>query len=285
MVDSPQADNRSADSGGDQTAAFDRRIDCLQHLAHRFIVLGASNVARGQATIVAAARSVWREPLDLLGAWGHGRGYVKDCWVLGRALPAIVRCGLWEDLALRERINTNVLLADVGNDLLYGATPDKILACVETCLVRLRPVADRIAVCGLPIARILALGPLRFRAFRSVLYPFSQLQLSTAQRWAEEIDEGLRELAQQPGMHFVEPQSQWYGIDPIHITQWQMRAAWREVFSAFADNHSNTLDRASTAEGLYLRILTPHRRRIFGWQQRQQQPAGHLHDGSVVSLY
>ncbi|MEX0819484.1 MAG: hypothetical protein WD070_07815, partial [Pirellulaceae bacterium] len=87
----------------------------------RVVLLGASNIARSPAIVFDSARSAWGSPLDIVAATGHGRSYGMTSCVLGRTLPGILQCGLWEALATRPLVPTAALLTDIGNDILYGA--------------------------------------------------------------------------------------------------------------------------------------------------------------------
>src|SRR5579872_6971938 len=85
----------------------------------RVILLGASNVANGFPTIVATAGRLLGAPLDVLGAFGHGRSYAMRMGILWHELPGIRECGMWPVLEARPPAPTFALLTDVGNDLLY----------------------------------------------------------------------------------------------------------------------------------------------------------------------
>jgi hypothetical protein len=69
-------------------------------------MLGASNLAIHLPTVVETAARLWGRPLDLLAAIGHGRSYGMTSRVMGRVLPGILQCGLWDDLARRPPAET-----------------------------------------------------------------------------------------------------------------------------------------------------------------------------------
>ncbi len=90
------------------------------------VLLGASNLTRGISTVVGMARGIVGEPSEFLIAMGHGRSYGQRSSVLGRSLPGITQCGLWE--ALRHaRGPTSALITDIGNDVIYGVPVETIL--------------------------------------------------------------------------------------------------------------------------------------------------------------
>ncbi len=103
----------------------------------RVVILGASNVLRSISTVLATAERLRGQPLDFLAAAGHGRSYGLTSRVLGRSLPAIRACALWETIFRRPQVPTVSLVTDVGNDLLYGASVETIASWVEECLTKL----------------------------------------------------------------------------------------------------------------------------------------------------
>ncbi len=105
--------------------------------ARRVVLLGASNLTRGVSTVIETAAAYWGRPLEVFAALGHGRSYGAASSVMGRELPGIVQCGLWEDLRRQGAAATAALITDVGNDLLYGAPPEVIADWVQQCAERL----------------------------------------------------------------------------------------------------------------------------------------------------
>src|ERR1700741_1738016 len=100
----------------------------------RVILLGASNLTRSFPTVVATVRQTWDEPIEIMAAMGHGRSYGQDSRVLGRKISGIFPCALWQDLQNRAAMPTTALLTDIGNDLMFGATHDRLQNWIEGCL-------------------------------------------------------------------------------------------------------------------------------------------------------
>ncbi len=94
----------------------------------RAVLLGASNLTRGISTVVETAQIVCQRPLEILAAAGLGRSYGIDSRVLGRTLPGIVHCGLWNTLSQKRPIPTYALITDIGNDILYSVEVSQIAA-------------------------------------------------------------------------------------------------------------------------------------------------------------
>src|SRR5882724_9649210 len=99
----------------------------------RVILLGASNLTRSFPRVIETVRRTWREPIEIMVAMGHGRSYGQDSVVLGRKISGIFPCALWRDLQNRAPLPTTALITDIGNDFLYGVTPDRLFEWVEGC--------------------------------------------------------------------------------------------------------------------------------------------------------
>src|SRR5438105_2980806 len=85
----------------------------------RVVLLGASNLTQGLATILKIAQRQFAAPLEVYAALGHGRSLGQPTRVLGRELPGMLDCRLWSALERASPLPTAVLLTDIGNDLLY----------------------------------------------------------------------------------------------------------------------------------------------------------------------
>ncbi|MHB1037955.1 MAG: hypothetical protein ACYC35_26275 [Pirellulales bacterium] len=254
--------------------------------ARRVVLLGASNLTRGISTVVETARRVWGRPLEMLVAMGHGRSYGWGSWFLGRRLPGIVDCGLWRALADRPALPTAALVTDIGNDLIYEAPLEDVVAWVETCLDRLSRAEARVVMTLLPTCNLAKLSPWRFRLFRTLFFPKSRLPLETLVERASELNDRVRRLGESRQITLVQPQAEWYGLDPIHVRRGSWPAVWHEILSAWHDGAGRAeAYSASLARCLYLRLLPPEERRFLGREQRRPQPAGRLPDGSTMAVY
>lgn len=252
--------------------------------ARRFIVLGASNVALSFPALVATAHRLWAEPLDILGAFGHGRSYGQRHALFWRELPGIAECGLWPALAQRPPVSSVALVTDVGNDLLYDVPVPEITAWVQTCLDRLRRAGARIVLTPLPLANIARLSRARFLFFRTLFFPGCRLSYATLQERAHELDRRLRALAKEQGALLGEHRPEWYGLDPIHIRRPWRSAAWSTILS-LASQAAPLASANAPLPRLRLRRLRPERRWMFGREQRAAQPVARLPDGTHIGLY
>lgn len=249
----------------------------------RLVILGASNVVRSFPQILAAAHQPHSEPLDVLAAIGHGRGFGMSSRVLGRQLPPILACGLWKGLEERAGRSGISLVTDIGNELAFGALPEQIAGWVALCLDRLAPHSDEIILTELPMASLEEIGPVRFRLARQMLFPRSRLTWETARSMSRELNAAVIELAARYHARLARPEREWYGWDPIHVRRRLAGSAWCQVLGAG--------EIRADASAQWRRQLRwwpwsprPELRHVFGVEQRCSQPAVRL-AGSWISLY
>lgn len=258
------------------------------------VMLGASNLTRGISTAVSWAQYLFGSPLDFYVALGHGRSYGMRSKVFVRELPGIRECSLWADIEHREReIPVYGLITDIGNDILYHATVEDIVAWLRFALDRLRAIEARITMVQLPMHNILHITDWQFWLLKNVLFPGRQLDKANIKKSALQLCEIISCLASEYHASLVQHQPEWYGFDPIHFRRRYWRSAWNKILSAWFDiNHTERNGQSfggytppPVMQSLYLSACTPALRWIAGIEQRCAQPTGVLSDGSSVHLY
>jgi hypothetical protein len=257
-----------------------------QAVARRVVLLGASNLTKGIGTVLETAYRSWGRPLEVHTALGHGRSYGLSSSVLGRQLPGILECGLWQDLAGSAATPTAALVTDIGNDLLYEQPVERIAAWIQECLDRLAALKARTVVTLLPVENLLTLSRARFQLMRTVFFPHSRLALDEVGRRALALNERVRRLATDRGCSLVTQRASWFGFDPIHIKPRQRPTAWRDILAHWSEAAQFLQPaRGTLARTLYLQSRVPQCRRVLGFEQRGRQPAGRLRDGTTVAIY
>jgi len=252
----------------------------------RVILLGASNLTRSFPTVVATALGTWGEPVEIMAAMGHGRSYGQDSTVLGRKFSGIFPCALWQDLQRRPPLPTAALVTDIGNDLLYGVPPDRLLEWVENCLDRLSEMDAAIVITQMPIGSVEGLSEARFRFFRRLFFPRSRLTLADAKALVRSFNERLVRLGNAKKIPVIPVSAAWYGFDPIHLKRRVLRVAWPTLLAVWrAAEVPFVVARPSLWTTAYLATLAPWERSLFGIRRRAAQPSGRLVDGTTISLY
>jgi len=247
----------------------------------RVVALGASNLTRGFRAVVSAARATWGPEVEVLAALGHGRSYGARSRVGIRALPGILDSGVWRALGSLPALPTRAIVADVGNDIMYGVPAQQILAWVDETLGRLQRVTRDITLTELPLDGIRRLSAARFLVFRSIFFPYCRLSLVALLETAGRVNAGLSELAHARGVNLFHLDPGWYGFDPIHIRRSLLRAAWQEILDA----RSAAGKPVSFVEGLRLCSLPHERRWLLGLEQFTLQAGRALPSGGRVWLY
>lgn len=261
-------------------------MDAIPQPTRRVILLGASNLVRSISTVVETTRQLWREPVEIMAAIGHGRSYGQDSRMLGRKISGIFPCPLWKDLQSRPALPTVALVTDVGNDLGYEVGVADLVSWVEGCLDHLERAGATIIVTELPLARLERLTEWQFLFFRTLFFPKSRITFDDIRSRADALNDSLVALCERRKIPVISVSGAWYGLDPIHLKRSVWREAWPTILANWRDAEAEGLRlRMSLRRWAYLRALAPAEQAIFGWECRARQPSGVLHDGTTVSLY
>jgi hypothetical protein len=252
----------------------------------RVVILGASNLVRNLGTVVETIRQMWREPLDIVLAMGHGRSYGMESAFFLRRLPGILDCGIWESIRERPPLPTFTLVTDIGNDILFGVPVERVLTWVDECLARLEACQSTTIMTELPMASIARLGTARYLFYRTLFVPRARYSLEQIRESAMRLNDGLLELGQRRKIPVFPASGDWYGLDPIHVRRASAPAAWSTICAAWSDADCSVAPvRSSRWFDAYLAALPSAERCQFGKVIRHAQPSGLLCDGTAISLY
>lgn len=246
------------------------------------LALGASNLTRGFHTVVSTARARWGPGVEVLAALGHGRSYGADSKFLVRGLPGILQSGLWQALPRLAPATTRAIVSDVGNDILYGFPAAQTLAWVEEAVDRLQQFTSDIVLTDLPVTTIRSLSNRKFLFFRSLFVPRCRLSLAQVAGTAEQVSEGLVQLASRRRLRFVPLDPAWYGFDPIHMRVSIWRSAWQQILCDAVDDGT---DNGPWLEGLRLYFMFAERQSMFGVDRVSPQTGVRLTHGARVWLF
>ncbi len=245
-------------------------------VVRRVILLGASNLTLSFPMLFESLHSHLRRPVEIMTAHGHGRSYGMWSRLFIRGLPGIQSCRLWDDVQqITEPVDrTLALLTDVGNDLLYGADVQQICEWVSVCLSRLQALQAETVLTMLPICSVKRLKAWKYHLTRSCFFPTSRVSYADMLVRATELNDALSGLGTKFGATLIEPRSEWYGFDPIHMTRSQRATAWREILSSWScDERPLRIRCPSMARAARLWALRPAERRLWGRHKVSHQPA------------
>lgn len=251
--------------------------------AVRAVLLGASNLKAGLPGVVDFLRRRMG-PAEVLAACGHGRSYgAWSRFLFVRRLPGILECGLWRAMEKRPEVPTVGLLTDIGNDLAYGESLDRVAGWVAACLDRLSKRESLTILTLLPLARLEKLSPAQFAAARSILFPGRTISWPVLLDRVQRLDTVLRRLGRDWGALVVEPELDWYGIDPIHLRRSRRAAAWDTILAPWSEYMPKPGSQAFPS--WRVPAFGAEEYRLLDQTRRTPQPVRRLEDGTTLELY
>ncbi len=259
-----------------------------QHVepARRAILFGASNITLGLPWVVPAVEERLGAPVEIIGAWGHGRSYGEPSSLLYRTLRGIVHSRAWQVLEELPVRDSYAMITDLGNDIAFGHSPKEILGWVTIVLERLARLGARTIVTGMPLERLRDQSRWNFLLTRLLYFPQYPLRQADILEKVEEISARLPELADQFGFHYFPMERHWYGIDPIHIQFTRAKEAWEKVFRSWDDEEREAHKRmANPRRAVELYSLRPERYDIFAEKFLTPQPCYHTKRCSTIAMY
>jgi hypothetical protein len=122
------------------------------------------------------------------------------------------------------------------------------------------------------------LSPRQVRLAASLLFPGRSVPWPALLEQARELDGRLRRIGRERGARLVEPEAEWYGIDPIHPRRSRRREIWtRAIPLGSVDTPPSKPPR--------IPLFAAEETRILGLSLRRSQPAVRLGDGTTVAFY
>lgn len=235
------------------------------------ILLGASNLTLGWKPAIRALQHVVPDEIDLRVCLGMGRSYIDWSSILIRRLPGIIQCGLWENLPTTGSSAPLVLITDIGNDIVYMRDPEEIFQTVEECLRRIRawrPDA-RIAITGLPLPSVEAMGKTRFLLMRTMLFPGCMMTFQRICERSRVLNGLLENHVRKNQIPFIRPEGAWYHLDPIHVIPSLRERVFRQFFSLWntGDARNAGVQAAATPALPATAVRT-----VAGFARRTSQP-------------
>lgn len=255
--------------------------------SHQIVLLGASNLVLGWPALIQTLRKLTPAPLNLNVAIGMGRSYIKTSAVWFRQLPSINASALWNHLPGELHQAPRVLITDIGNDLVYLFEPQEIAASLRQSIERILQWRSdaRIVMTGLPLDSVARIGRVRYLVARAILFPGCFLPHVTILSRSLELEKRVQQLAAEYQITFVQPESHWYGMDPIHVLPKYRETAFLKYFAPF--------DLAPSASATAAKLTIPKQRiplptaaeRTVFWRDKTVQQPVYQSADCVVSAW
>jgi hypothetical protein len=217
------------------------------------------------------SRVAWGPDTEVIAALGLGRSYGAHSRLIIRSLPGILESGLWRTIDAMPPAPSVGVVADVGNDILYGYAPEQILRWVDEAVTRLQRHTTDIALTGLPFHNVDQLSERRFRLMRAVMFPSSTQTLAGARASSVVVQAGLERIAAERALRFIRLQPHWYGWDPIHFRYQHWRHIWGDFLGLGRDVAAAPPERGGLLESARLWLRADEHRWILGMHQHTPQ--------------
>ena len=209
-----------------------------------------------------------------------------------RTLPGIIECGLWKKLDELEASRTEnsptkprAIITDVGNDLIYGVSPEQLVTWVEECVRRLQKYESEIVLTGIPLPSLLRLSPLRYTLTQKFFFLDKKSTRDGMMQKAEELNLRLAEMVERYSVTIQPQPIEWFGFDPIHFRHRERASVWRTLCSHWSGFDADRSDWKNPPFGQITSLAwKPAEQWWFGKSRGAPQPYYHR-DRLRVFLY
>ncbi len=175
-------------------------------------------------------------PVEVMIATGPGRGYCVPGGLLTVVYPPIQSSRIFE--AAREKFASGyrviALVTDIGNDIMYGVSPEVLIETVQQVFTRLHSMNAEIFYTTLPEKFEKGISPAWFYILRTLLVPGSRVPYEKAIAGITEVNRFLKEFAQK-SCHRIPGLDRYLGFDEIHYGWFSAQKAWTHVAGAMLE--------------------------------------------------
>ena len=196
-----------------------------------FIFLGASNLARSfHGLKYCIERCIFPRPASFVHAMGPGRGYVNRGGILNATYSPILNCGILEAVRNKKIKDQSVvaLITDIGNDIMYGVSSEKIINGLQYLLNALGEFKTNIFITSIPVDLEKDISELHFHIIRQIYFPKSPVKYSQASNNIKAINKFILQSSNKK-ITVINDMKQFCGIDKIHYSILKSQSAWSHV--------------------------------------------------------
>jgi len=196
-----------------------------------FIFLGASNLARSFYGLKRCIRRcIFPRPASFVHAMGPGRGYVSRGGILNAIYSPILNCGILEAVRNKKIKDQSVvaLITDIGNDIMYGVSSEKIINGLQYLLNSLGEFKTNIFITLIPVDLENDISELHFHIIRQIYFPKSPVKYSQASNNIKAINKFILQSSNKK-ITVINDMKQFCGIDKIHYSILKSQSAWSHV--------------------------------------------------------
>ena len=205
-----------------------------EHDRFLFVLLGASNLARGYSALI---RHIPRNisSSEFLNALGPGRGYCARGELLNFTYSPIGECGVMKSAKVyAERgFRMAVLLTDIGNDIMYGVPESTLIESLDTLIEKSLKMNAEVFMTSIHVDVSKDMGKTSFKLLKSIFYPNSPVTFDQADSAVKKLNHYLAEKSlQNERVHLVNGLGAFCGLDKIHYGLFKSHLAWSRIANA-----------------------------------------------------
>ncbi len=205
-----------------------------QHDRFLFVLLGASNLARGYSALT---RQISKNisASEFINALGPGRGYCARGGLFNFTYSPIGECRVMESAKVyaESGFRMTVLLTDVGNDIMYGSPESLLIECLDTLIEKSLGLNAEVFVTSIHVDVSKDMSKTSFKLLKSIFYPNSPVSFDQADSAVKKLNHYLAEKSKQnERVHLVSGLGAFCGMDKIHFGLFKGHLAWSRVGNA-----------------------------------------------------
>lgn len=205
-----------------------------EHDRFLFVLLGASNLARGYSALT---RHISKNisVSEFLNAMGPGRGYCARGGLLNFTYSPIGECSVMKSAKVyAERgFRITVLLTDIGNDIMYGVPESSLIESLDTLIEKSLKMNAEVFLTSIHVDVSKDMGKTSFKLLKSIFYPNSSVTFDQADLAVKKLNHYLAEKSlQNERVHLVSGLGAFCGLDKIHYGLFKSHLAWSRVANA-----------------------------------------------------
>ena len=216
-----------------------------------FIFLGASNLARSfHGLKYCIERCIFPRPASFVHAMGPGRGYLSNGGILNAVYSPILNCGILEAVRNKKTKDQSVvaLITDIGNDIMYGVSSEKIINGLQYLLNALGEFKTNIFITSIPVDLENDISELHFHIIRQIYFPKSPVKYSQASNNIKAINKFILQSSSKE-ITVINDMKQFCGIDKIHYSILKSQSAWSHIAKKLTTSlNTNVYPKLKTSE-------------------------------------
>ncbi len=194
-----------------------------------FILLGASNLARSfHGLKCCIERCILPRTATFLHAMGPGRGYVSRGGILNATYSPIIKSGIFEATRNIKKQKVVALITDIGKDIMYNISPDKIIDGLQHIFNVLDEIGANIVITSIPVDLERDISEFNFQILRSIYFPKSSVKYFQASNSIKSINQFILNTSNQK-ITVMNDMKRFIGIDKIHYSILKSPLAWSHI--------------------------------------------------------